>query len=213
MRGFLICKRCREEVTTEHSTPWETPGEVGPGVAFAQTLWAALRSPRMFFAGLARQQSWLPAVVFGITCVTVGLLFATIWEFMLSEKLNDRLIEIMGQSHTPLPALRAMSFARAPLMAPLIVLFHTFSLHAALLIAGVKAQRAEVARIFGFSCAGYAFLLIPPIAGVPLGYVLTMVWLFNLEAAGIERFYGVGSIKATFIALVPLLIGVSIHCI
>lgn len=212
LRGFLVCTKCRERLLYGRGTPWEQPSDE-PLVAFFKTLWSALRSPKQFFDVLPEDRPWLPAVVFGIACITAGLLLATMWEFVLFERLDDRLMDLMKGSAMPLPALRAMSFARAPIMAPMIMLFHVLTLHAALLIAGVPAQRKTVARIFGFSCAGYAFLLVPPIGGIPLGYMLAMVWLFNLESSGIQRFYGVGAIKATLIALAPLLLGVSVQCI
>ena len=211
MRGMLICKNCRLEVQRHIGPSWETPGD-DQLQSFFSTLWSAVRSPNTFVHTMPMRRPWFPAAIFGIVCITGGLLIATMWEFLLNERANDQLIQLIGQKDIPTTALRAMAFARAVVIAPLIMLFHVMTLHAVLNLAGVSADRGTVARIFGFACASYVFLLIPPIAGFPIGYMLMIIWLFNVEAHAIQRFYDVSSTKATLIVLVPTFLGVMLRC-
>lgn len=211
MRGMLICKTCRLTAQRRLGPAWETPGELQVQ-AFLGTLFAAVRSPSRFMGSLPINRPWLPAFIFGIICICVGTLVMTMWNFMLNPSANDQLMQLIGKSNVPSSALRALAFARAVVFAPLIMAFHIFTLHAILTLAGVAADRATVARVFGYACAGYLFLLIPPIMGFPIGYMLMVIWLFNLEAHGLQHFYGISSTKATLIVLVPTFLGVMLQC-
>ncbi len=210
--GVTLCEGCRQQLSPP-GIPWETPSDDNLG-AFWQTLWLALRSPSALFQRMQPGVHWSPAVIFGLACLTFGHLASILWQLALDAELEDRLLESLGPELVlTRQALRAVLLARAVMLPPLILLFHTSLLTFALRMSGVPAPRAAVARIFGFACAAHLWLLLPPIAGFPLGHILTMIWLYHLEVTGMQRAFGIPGTRAALVALGPMLLAAALQCI
>lgn len=207
LTGFAACRRCPERGDAQAGTPWEDVGSPSALDAFGRTAFDALRSPSGFFGGLQAHTSWWPAFFFAMACIAVGAVFDTTWNFLFNEQFNAALVKNLGPDAPPLPVVRAMSYARIPLIAPLTFLMHLIALRAGLILGGVqRPDWALCARIVGFSCAAYLFLTVPSFGAWRLGgHTLMIFWVYNLQIAGMQRFFGVPPMRALFIALLPLL--------
>ena len=149
--------------------------------------------------------AWLPATLFGLMAMTVGLLFDRVWKFTLQPELADTLTQFTSSPAVSPEQLRVMVFVTTPLSALLAAAVHIALLKAAIGIAGGKMTSwRPAARIAGYALGAYAFLVVPPIAGFEIGRFLTILWLFNLEASALQRFFGFDSWKATLTVLVPV---------
>ena len=212
LRGFAVCKSCRAEATRA-ATPWEDPKSGSVSGALTQTLWDALRSPTRFWEPFRRSDRWLPAVVFALVFVALGTTMRTLWEFVFNDEIEQLLRSSPGTSDLPGPTLRALSFARVPLVTPLLIGIHTALLQAGLKLAGAEPDWPTTARIFGYACASYVFTLLPPLWGIPIGHMLMIIWLFNLEVRGIQRFYPeLGQVRPMVIVLGVSLTAIALRC-
>lgn len=182
--------------------------------AFWRTWWSAIRSPTAFFETLPERGPWLPAVVFGLACMGLGTLMHTIWGLALNDKLRDLLMQSADAAAVTPTVMRTLSFARIPFVIPIIMVLHISMLHTGTSIAGAKRPSwATIARIFGYATSGYIFLAIPPIGEFSLGHMLMLLWMFNLETAGLRRFFDLGPWQAMLAAIVPMFIASAIGCL
>jgi hypothetical protein len=213
-RGFAVCAAC-VKAALPPAPPWERPDEQTSNIdAFGRTWWAAIRSPESFFHALPEEAPWLPAVLFGLTCMGLGTLCSTVWGLALNERLRELLMQNAVTASVPPAAVRALSFARIPFVVPIIMALHIAMLHTGASLAGAKRARwSTIARIFGYATAGYLFLIIPPIGDFSVGHLLMLVWMFNLETAGLRRFYDLGPWHAMFAAIIPMFIAAAIGCL
>ncbi len=214
LRGFAVCKNCQREVQ-KPALAWEDPQHEAWSEALLNAIWGPLRAPNQFWNALRPHTNWLPALVFGIVCIIWGNALYTVWEFLLNPELEGSLRENLPASSAdlPSPVLRAMSVARVFFLAPFIYAVRVFLLRATLKLFGEDPSWTTPMRIFGYACAGYMWLMIPPIMGVPIGHVLMIVWVFNIEVGGVRHFYpDLGPIKSMFAVLIPMLIAILIQC-
>lgn len=216
LRGFTICSTCRGE-PEDAFTPWEDPDHPSAPEALAVTAWGALSSPTKFWEPLRHNPRWLPAFVFGLVCIVFGDSMFTSWEFLLNDRLESMLRENMidpNAANMPSSALRAMSMLRAIILAPLIFMVRTYMLRVAIRVAGGESDWATTARIFGYSCAGYLWMLLPPIMGLPIGHMLMLFWMFNIQIAGVRHFHrNLSQIESLLVVMIPLLIATGIQCV
>lgn len=212
LRGFAVCTACRREATRA-GTPWEDTNSESTAAALVQTWWDAIRSPGQFWGPIPADGRWIPAVVFGIIFITLGSFASTTYELLFNEEIDKLLRDAVDNPEVPMSALRALSYARIPIIAPFVFGFHTVMLNAAVGIAGGKADIKTTAKIFGYACAGYTLMLIPPIAQIPIGHMLMIMWVFNIEIAGVRRFYDLSQFRAMFVVIIPMLIAITLRCV
>jgi hypothetical protein len=214
MRGFAVCTTCAQEAMPP-APPWERPAEGTSNLeAFARTWWSAVRSPTAFFESLPERAPWLPAIVFGLACMGIGQLFHTIWGLAFNERLHELLMENALTASVPPSMVRALSFARIPFLVPAIMAVHILMLHTGASLAGAtRPSWNTIARIFGYSTAGYLFLIIPPIGDLSIGHLLMLMWMFNLETAGLRRFFELDPWRAMIAAIIPMFIAATFGCL
>jgi hypothetical protein len=202
-RGIALCPECRDGSTGDLH-PWEAPGVDYTPAAYGQTLWAALRHARAFFGRIPAEGALAPALVFGLMTATLGLTIGQTWQLLLVDDFGARLADLASQQGISETQARLAVFLGAPLQA-----LFGFGLHAALLrlalrVKGRSVPWRQVARIVGYVSAGWAFLLIPPILQFPIGELLAIFWMFRLETAALEDFYGFERMTATLLAAGPI---------
>lgn len=216
LRGFAVCSTCRGD-REEAYTPWEDPHHPSAPEALAVTAWGALTSPTKFWEPLRHTPRWLPAFVFGMVCIIFGDSMFTSWEFLLNDRLESLLRENMidpSASKMPSSALRAMSLLRVLILAPVVFMVRTYMLRVSIRVAGGEADWATAARIFGYSCAGYLWMLLPPIAGMPIGHMLMLFWMFNIQIAGVRHFHrNLSPVESLLVVMIPLLLATGIQCV
>ncbi len=204
-RGFALCPSCRGVSETE-APDWEAgDGKYTPR-AYVETLWKVLRHPRMYLQRLSPNGESLPAVVFGFISMTFGLLVDRIWKFTLDTGFQETLTEYGAAEQFAPEELRVIVFLATPLSALFAGAIHIGALKAALQIAGGDASWKMVSRIGGYALGAYLFLVIPPIAGFPVGHLLAVIWLFNLEASALQSMCEFDPWKATLTVMVPAML-------
>ncbi len=204
-RGFALCPACRGGVP-DTRPDWEAESTAYTPRAYASTLWEILRSPRAYFGEVSARGPWLPAVIFGFISVTFGLLVDRLWKFTFETGFQATLSEYTAAQELTPDELQLLAFLSVPLSALLAGAVHIGALKVAIEVAGADSSWSTTARIGGYALASYLFLLIPPVAGFPLGHLLAVVWLFNLEASALRSLYGFGPWKATGTVIVPAML-------
>lgn len=202
-RGFALCPACRgEEPARFHA--WEDPGREYSPRTFGRTLWAALRSPSTFFEDVDTGGSLWPPLIFGILTMTVGMLIGRTWKLLLVPEFGASLADMASDQGITETQARVALLVGTPLLAAASAAVHTVLLKVAIGVAGEETDWRTCARIVGYSFAAYALMILPPIAGFPLGHLLVIIWLFNLEAGALEYYFDFGRIKATLVVLAPI---------
>ena len=199
LRGFAVCQVCRERIVGQQlpGVPWETP-QASTTTAFLRTLARALRHPRLFPVQLitsAPDRSSVPALLYGMLCHSLGAMGAMIWTFLLTPGLNNALREAFGPN-VPLPLLRGLSFLSIPLVAAMTLFVQIVCLQVAVRLAGGQARWPLTTRIVCYASSAYLFGLIPPIFGFPLGQMLAVIWLLNLEFSALQHLYRMPPIRS-----------------
>ncbi len=205
LRGYCVCSTCREKFAPP-TTPWEDPNEDYSPSAFGRTLVDVLTSPRTFFQKVRFTGSWAPAVTFGLICMGVGMLFSTAWQMLFFEQYQEILKTVAEESGATLEMARTALFLAVPIRALLIFVAHVGIFHLATKIAGGHTDLSLSARIVGYASAGYALLVLPPIAEFPLGHFLSIIWVFNIEIGALRMYYRMGIWRAMFVVMATLLL-------
>jgi hypothetical protein len=210
-----VCRACAQQARDEEALPWEREAQgVSNADAFGVTWWAAIRSPAGFFSALSRRGPLLPAVMFAVVCMTLGMLMHTVWELMFNESLNNTLLKSAQAMSAPPAAMRAISFLRVPLLIPFIFAGHVaLTQLGAVLAGGERVSWATSTRIVGYSAAAYLMMIVPPLGSFPLGHMLMVIWLMHLRSAGLQRFYGLSQLRAMLVAMVTIFFGMLIGCL
>ena len=216
LRGFARCRACHKDADPP-APLWEDELSPSAPESFALTAFQALTSPSKFWEPVRHNARWLPALAFGMTCIIFGDTLFTCWELLLNPRLEGLLRENMLDANAakmPSAVLRAMSLVRVLLFAPFVFLIRSALLRSALRFAGVQADFATAARIFGYSCAGYLWMLLPPIWEIPVGHMLMIFWMFNIQTAGVRHFYrNLSPVASLLVVMVPLLVALGIQCV
>lgn len=202
-RGFALCPPCRGE-PFEALPAWERPTEDYTPGSFGRTLWRTIRHPRSFFEGMSADGAWMPAAFFGVIAMTLGLLVDRLWKFTLQPELAETLTQFSSAQQVDPELLRIMVFVTTPVTALIAAAVHVALLKTAIGIAdGEPIGWRPALRIAGYALGSYAFLAVPPVGGLEVGRFLTIVWLFNLEATALQRFWGFDPWKATLTVIIP----------
>lgn len=204
-RGLALCPTCRG-VSQSELPPWEcTPADYTPR-GYIRTLWQILRYPRTFFEGFRADGKWLPALLFGFVSMTVGLLIDRVWKFAMDPEFISTLNELTASQPLAPEQMRILVFLTTPLTVLLAGALHIGALKTAISIAGESCEWRTATRLGGYSLGAYLMLILPPVYGLSVGHFLAVLWLFNLEASALQRFYGFGPWKSTFTVMLPVLL-------
>ncbi len=187
LRGFCVCFSCRQEKLEGPGTPWDDPESPSAINAFSETFYDALKSPSTFWESIPVHARPLPAVVFGLAWIALGITMQTVWQFALDEEYVNLAREVMSVKLSG-TAIKLLFIARVAIIAPVIFFLHTSILNSAIKLAGGTTRYGLTARIVGYACAAYALRFIPPVYGFPIGQMLMIVWLYNIELAGVMRY-------------------------
>ena len=205
LRGYCVCSGCREKFAPP-TTPWEDPTSDYSPRAFARTLVDVVTSPRSFFQKVRFSNSWVPAVSFGLMCMAVGLLFSTGWQMLFFEQFTEVLNTLVEQTGATPQVARAAMFLAIPIRVVVVFLAHVGLFHLAVKVAGGHSSFGLSARIIGYASAGYAFMLLPPIAEFPLGHFLAIIWLFNIEIGALRMYFRMNIWRSMFVVMATLLL-------
>lgn len=154
----------------EEQTPYDDEAEgetepestpIGPGGAFAQTLWGCLRHPLAFFANAAASEDRWQAMGFALVMHLLGFSAAALWELALApEEFKLAVIRV----------------AIAPIWVLASVWIGSEVMHGWLrLLRGATASRSVTHRVVAF-CYATAVLGAVPAVGLRLGLLAAAVY-------------------------------------
>ncbi len=180
-QGVAICSSCHRELGGARLVPWEDSTEDSVVASFLKTLFAALRSPRIFSIAYTRAASPLPAVAFGAVCMGLFPTLSVIYLLATGDSLDIALVELFdtaGVSTTP--TTRRLSALIAPsARVPFVYACHACTLWLATRVLGARMRIRDAARLLGYPYAAYVFVLVPPVFGIPLGFTIGSILFFN----------------------------------
>lgn len=205
-RGFALCEQCRRD-RSPPTIPWEAGSFRLSATGFIRTALAVLTSPQVFFRRFRFRQSWTFPAIFGVICVTLGMLINTLWQKAFSADYADTIATYQDQLGVSQPAAELAIFAMLPLGAVVVYFVHTALFYLAAGAFGIDdADWTTIARITGYSLAAYLMLVFPPIGQFNLGHFLMVLWLFNLEVAAVRDWFGLGFWKSIGLVLLPFVV-------
>lgn len=208
LTGYAICADCERKIRAMFQTPWESaraPAEYVRG--FAATAVAVLTSTRRFFGQMPASVSWLKPAVFGVIAYAIGTCASFLWGWLFLPDFGEFVREYAESADLSVRAALLLLLLALPFAAPLAFAFHTTLLWASLRLFGAPAGWRMTARLVGFASASYLFQVIPPIAEFPIGYMLAIVWLVNVELLGVRRFFpDLGVWKSMAAVFIPFLL-------
>lgn len=161
----------------------------------------ALKSPRRFFLKVPPFGSHWPAVVFGVVCMGVGFLFSNAWKLVYFETFGEELTEKAAELGFGADMVKSALLLSVPVQIAMAFILHLVVLFGALRVAGTKLRWAQLARVIGYSSAGYIFMIIPPIGDFMLGHFLAIIWMFNLEMSALTLLARLGPWKTLAVVM------------
>ena len=188
--GFALCAACEREVRAELLPAWEVARTVPEyGAAYATCAANVMFSTRHFFGKMPPYGSWVKPAIFGVISQAIGMMAQFAYSWMFIPDFAERIAEQSGSGPLTGGEATALLLLAMPFVAPIVLLIHAGLLWLSLRIFGASARFATIMRISGYASAAHLFQLIPPIGEFPLGYMLAIVWLVNLELLGVRRFF------------------------
>lgn len=188
--GYAICTSCEHLIRAAILTEWEvarTPREFLS--AFGSTTMRMLFNARGFFAQLAPVGGWVRPAAFGIAAHVIGMSAQFLWGWLFLPEFGEMTAEAAANTGLSTELATALLFVAVPFVAPIVFATHVALLWLALRVFGADAHWRLVTRIAGYASAAHLLQIIPPIGDFPLGYVLAIIWLVNIELIGVRRYF------------------------
>lgn len=207
MTGYALCTTCESKLTEVFRTRWESATGFAEHIhAFAWTAVAVLSSPRAFFTTMMPRGSWLKPAVFGLIAYSLGTYASVLWSWAFVAEFQSLLADYAARAQMPPDAAFLAILLALPFAAPLALGAHAMLLHFANRVVGGDSDWRLIVRIASFASAAYLFQIIPPISGFPIGYMLAIIWLMNVEMIAIQHFFKLGVWKAMAVVFVPFML-------
>lgn len=207
LNGYAVCRGCPVADNLRPKTKWEGATGLLSGLhGLAYTIVEELSSPRRFFSFRPFGRP-MPALAFGYLVLTVGLFVGVIWSDLFLSRYDEMTLEVAKELSVSPDLVRHINVFSSPIRAALVLAIHTLVLWGGLLVLARSAIRfRDVAYIAGYSMAGFAFLLIPPIFDYPVGHLLAVVWVFHSEFTAVQARYDTGFMRGLGAIILPYFI-------
>lgn len=202
------------------SHPWQEREDRGYPRAFVETVWAALRSPRAFFAATSGRHGIGGPLLFGVTAGALGEILQFLLIVPLAALLTP-LFDLLALEVPPLEigfldlstlpnwALPLLGCQGVFLLVPVVVVMYVVLLfvfggftHLALrLLGGLRDSSEGFAGTFAVTC--YTMAAFPAQMIPVLGDLVFMVLLVILQSIGLRVVHDTTRAKALVAALAP----------
>ncbi len=202
------------------SHPWQEREDRGYPRAFVETVWAALRSPRAFFAATSGRHGIGGPLLFGVTAGALGEILQFLLIVPLAALLTP-LFDLLALEAPPLEigfldlstlpnwALPLLGCQGVFLLVPVVVVMYVVLLfvlggftHLALrLLGGLRDSSEGFAGTFAVTC--YTMAAFPAQMIPVLGDLVFMVLLVILQSIGLRVVHDTTRAKALVAALAP----------
>lgn len=204
LTGYALCPDCGVKLLEVFRTPWESAKGFAQHVhAFGLTSVAVLSSARAFYGSVPPYGPMLKPGFFAVIAYTIGAYAAFLWQWAFVDAFPEFVTETAKQTGmAPETAFQTLLVA-LPLAAPVVILLHTALLHASLRLFGAPTRWRLTVRIVAYASAAWLFQLVPPVAEFPIGYMLAIVWLVNIEMIAVRHYFELGVWRSMAVVFVP----------
>lgn len=210
--GYAICPKCKKVVLNT----WENAPFIELPLAFFKTAKAALFAPVLFFTEIAftsqhiqkdRQKSSYRAILFGLISMVFGVSITGVYRYYFTDLFEKMSTEAIAEAVKLYPQvewvpddLKLGFFLALPVIGFLGFFVHWLILHLGLKFAGADSTPALSGRITAYVSAAYLARVIPPIAEIPVGSIITVVFLVHLNLTAVRLVYNL-SIMRSFLVV------------
>jgi hypothetical protein len=146
---------------------------------------------------------WVKPAIFGIIAYTIGRYAAVGWQVAF---VDSFIAEYASAAGIPQEVALAALLIALPFSGPLFLGIQVLLLHVALRMFGASSDWKVVARIVSYASAAFLFQIIPPVADFPIGYMLSIVWLVNVEMVAVRHYFELGIWKSMGVVFIPFVI-------
>lgn len=204
LNGYALCATCEGRLEKAMRTRWETASGFFSHVhAFLWTTVAVLSSTRAFFGSMTSRGPWLKPALFGVIAYTIGRSAAVGWQLAFVDSFVS---DFATQAGIPGDVALFLMIAALPLAGPLFLALHVGLLHVALRMFGAPSDWKLVTRIVSYASAAFLFQIVPPVAEFPIGYMLAIVWLVNVELVAVRHYFDLGMWKSMGVVFIPFML-------
>lgn len=204
LTGYAVCTTCEDAVRESFKTRWETARSVGEHLhAFGWTAVAVLSRGRAFYAATPAFGPAIKPALFGVLCTGIGAFSGTVWQWAFVERFDDFLGQFATDLGIPLSWALPVMIVTLPFVAPMTFLLHLALFHLALRWVGAPTNWTASTRIVSYASAAYLFQVVPPVADFPVGHMLAIVWLVNVEMMAIRQYFRLGMWQSMLVVFVP----------
>lgn len=198
-----------EEPSLDDLIPWEQTKQIGTAVGIYGTFWLAFRNVPEFFRRIARGQSLVPALLFGLTVSAVWAVFDAIYGYVFVTTFSETIEEM----RTQLPGVFSDEMFASPrelvssslmrlVFIPAMVFLWSGIAHLLL-----RAFNQPVGPFYlSFRVVSYS--LAPLIlSAIPLcGYIVGWVWAVVLACRGLAQVHRASGGAAALAAILPFIV-------
>lgn len=216
--GYAICPACETELENSEKTlfPWESAPLIEMPIAFLKTAKNAMFTPLAFFTDFSfwhrfdsdRKDGFVRALLFGAICSVFGFSISGLYRYLFIKDFVPQLEEVIAETapgmslDTFLPFL----FVLFPLIGITAFLMHWFMLHLGLKLLGSPTSWSLSGRVAAYSSAAYLAFAIPPIAQFPIGYIIAIGFLVQMETTALRIVFQLSAGKTFIAVLFPFIV-------
>ncbi len=216
--AYAICPVCEVALQNFEKTlfPWESVAVSQMPVAFFKTVKNVIFSPLAFFTDFSfwhrfdkkRKEGFSRALLFGILCSVFGVSISGYYKFLFVEDFVPELEKVLAASSPEITLQTAMPFLVAlfPIIGLCAFFMHWFMLHIGLKALNIETNWSLTGRITAYSSAAYLALAIPPLAQFPIGYLIAIGFLVQLETTALRIVFQMSAAKTFVAILFPFLV-------
>jgi len=223
--GYAICPGCKETLRAFEQTlfPWEQASFSRLPQTFFRTSANVLFKPFSFFTDLAfwtsfdkqKEGGFGRAIAFGLICTVFGMVITLFYQYLFVDDFLEIVRTTIQENDLPAEVnpdtLLTLLFLMIPLLGILAFLAHWFVLEMGLRLLGAQTKWSISGRVAAYSSAAYLAKILPPIGGYPIGYLVAIGFLIQLETTAIRVVYRLPAGKTFLVILLPFLITILVH--
>lgn len=209
--GYAICPVCETALQNFERTlfPWESVPMVEMPLAFFRTAKNAMFSPLSFFTDFSfwhrfdtkRKEGFSRAILFGLICSVFGFSISGYYKYLFITDFVPQIEAELAKSPSEFTLdIVPFLFIMFPLLGVVAFFMHWLMLHLGLRILGTDTTWSLSGRIAAYSSAAYLALAIPPVSQFPIGYIIAIGFLVQMETTAIRIVFQLPAGK-TFIAV------------
>lgn len=187
---------------------WEQRQNIGFFRAFWESLKLSMLEPSRFFDSVPRQGGFTHPLIFGLICMSAGIVFSTLYQFvfqgfsvLLQYIASSPVKDIMTSTGITL-IIGVGAIIASPISSFINLFLFSGIYHLFLMMLGSGQNRYEATfRVYAYS-QGPQLLQIIPLVGT----FATLIWQYVLLVIGFKKLQNASTVQALGAALLPLVL-------